>query len=927
MVLPQAVPNLPVGTAHLGAAPTGEALHLDVVLAGQDPNGPTQAVSAVSTPGSPEYHHYLSASEFAARYGPSAGEVAQVSSALRNEGLTVGTPQQGSILLPVGGTAADVSASFATPLEQVQAPDHAQAVVNTSSPSVPSSVSGLVTGLVGLDGVFSEHSMARPSPSPSPSPGSTTAGPNIPTGQSGASSSSHVIAHAGTPQACAAASSAAPSGSGIYTSTAMSNFFGLNQLFAQGRTGVSQTIAIVEFEKYLPSDFTAFESCYGLTNPIRNVSVDGGPGGPLSGQGEAALDTELAAFNAPSSSLLVYEAPNDNAAQAFDLFNRIASDDTASVVTTSWGSCEPSMTSTDLETENQIFQRFAMQGQTMIAAAGDSGSADCFAASGSGDIPAFDTSLAVDDPGAQPDVISAGGTTLPSAGVGAQTVWNDCQSTFPTCSHANEGGALVNGSTGGGFSMQWAKPSYQPATTPNSSQRTVPDLAYPSDPSEGAVVAYWSGAWHGFGGTSVAAPTNAGLFADTNQGCFNPLGMVAPNLYANGIGSNFTDITAGNNDFTDSHGGRYAAGAGFDPASGLGTPVDQNLAIALQGADGCPSVASVTPNTGPVSGSGAITVTGGGFANATSVMFGSVGAGQIVSESETSITVIPPNAQGPICVDVTVGNSQGISAISPADHYGFGGDLNCGTGYRMVGSDGGIFDFGDATFWGSTGNITLNKPVVGMASTPSTSGYWLVASDGGIFSYGDARFYGSMGGKPLNKPIVGMASTPKGDGYWEVASDGGIFSFGNAQFYGSTGSMHLNKPIVGMATTPDGKGYWLVASDGGIFSYGDAQFHGSTGGQPLNKPIVGMAAGPGGNGYWLVASDGGIFAYGTAQFYGSAGSLPLNQPVVGMAATPDGGGYWLVASDGGIFTYGDALFYGSTGGIHLNKPIVGMSSA
>ncbi len=185
-------------------------------------------------------------------------------------------------------------------------------------------------------------------------------------------------------------------------------------------------------------------------------------------------------------------------------------------------------------------------------------------------------------------------------------------------------------------------------------------------------------------------------------------------------------------------------------------------------------------------------------------MFGSVGTGQIVAQSETSITVIPPNAQGPICVDVTVGNSQGISAISPADHYGFGGDLNCGTGYRFVGSDGGVFDFGDASFWGSTGGMTLNKPVVGMASTPSTSGYWLVASDGGIFSYGDAKFYGSMGGKPLNEPIVGMASTPKGRGYWLVASDGGIFGFGNALFYGSTGSMHLNKPIVGMATTPDG---------------------------------------------------------------------------------------------------------------------------
>jgi TM2 domain-containing membrane protein YozV len=77
-----------------------------------------------------------------------------------------------------------------------------------------------------------------------------------------------------------------------------------------------------------------------------------------------------------------------------------------------------------------------------------------------------------------------------------------------------------------------------------------------------------------------------------------------------------------------------------------------------------------------------------------------------------------------------------------------------------------------------------------------------VASDGGIFSFGDARFYGSEGGTPLNKPIVGMASTADGGGYWLVASDGGIFSFGDARFYGSEGGTPLNKPIVGMGLDP-----------------------------------------------------------------------------------------------------------------------------
>jgi Tol biopolymer transport system component len=246
-------------------------------------------------------------------------------------------------------------------------------------------------------------------------------------------------------------------------------------------------------------------------------------------------------------------------------------------------------------------------------------------------------------------------------------------------------------------------------------------------------------------------------------------------------------------------------------------------------------------------------------------------------------------------------------------------------GYWFVAADGGIFAFGDAGFYGSTGNIRLNQPIVGMAPTPTGKGYWFVAADGGVFSYGDAKFYGSTGNLKLNRPIVGMAATPTGKGYWFVASDGGIFSFGDAKFYGSTGNIRLAKPIVGMAATPTGKGYWFVASDGGIFSYGDAKFHGSTGSSQLRSPIVSMAATPTGRGYWFVAADGGAFSFGDAGFEGSVGGRPLAAPVVGMAPTASGKGYWFVASDGGIFSFGDAGFHGSTGGIRLNRAIVGMA--
>jgi len=246
--------------------------------------------------------------------------------------------------------------------------------------------------------------------------------------------------------------------------------------------------------------------------------------------------------------------------------------------------------------------------------------------------------------------------------------------------------------------------------------------------------------------------------------------------------------------------------------------------------------------------------------------------------------------------------------------------------YWLVASDGGIFSFGGAPFYGSTGSIALNKPIVGMAATPDGGGYWLVASDGGIFSYGDAQFYGSTGSMILNKPVVGMTPTPDGKGYWLVASDGGIFDYGDAGFYGSTGSMVLNRPVVGMAATPSGNGYWLVASDGGIFSYGDAQFHGSTGSLVLNKPVIGMITGPNGAGYFLVASDGGIFSFGTAPFFGSLGGLPLKHPIAAAAALPDGSGYWFTDTAGLVSNFGAARYYGSAPS-PLNKPIVAMSPA
>ena len=142
---------------------------------------------------------------------------------------------------------------------------------------------------------------------------------------------------------------------------------------------------------------------------------------------------------------------------------------------------------------------------------------------------------------------------------------------------------------------------------------------------------------------------------------------------------------------------------------------------------------------------------------------------------------------------------------------------------------------------GSSPTVSLGG-VQASSPGPVSDGYQLVAADGGVFSFGDAGFYGSTGATRLDQPVVGMAGTPDGKGYWLVAADGGVFSFGDAGFYGSTGATRLTRPVVGMAGTPDGKGYWLVAADGGVFSFGDAGFYGSTGATRLDQPVVGIAA-------------------------------------------------------------------------------------
>jgi hypothetical protein len=171
--------------------------------------------------------------------------------------------------------------------------------------------------------------------------------------------------------------------------------------------------------------------------------------------------------------------------------------------------------------------------------------------------------------------------------------------------------------------------------------------------------------------------------------------------------------------------------------------------------------------------------------------------------------------------------------------------------YQTIAGVGQVLPFGDAgwhsdTFqrfpWG-TGHPPNGHPV-GLASTATGHGYWEVWSDGGVFSYGDAKFYGSTGNIHLTQPIIGITATADGRGYYLYAADGGVFAFGDAVFGGSAGNLRLVAPIVGMTLNPSGPGYWLAAADGGVFAYGGAPYMGSVAqfGVHLRSPIVGIAA-------------------------------------------------------------------------------------
>jgi len=337
-----------------------------------------------------------------------------------------------------------------------------------------------------------------------------------------------------------------------YNPNQVAQFYG----FPQDANGSGQRIGLIELGGgYRPSDISDYFQSLGVTVPtVKSVLVDHAhnrPTNPQSADGEVLLDIEVAGAAAPGVSIVVYFAPNT--ARGFqDALSTAIHDEInkISALSISWGGAEVNWTTQSMENFSQVAQEAGLLGITITASSGDNGSSNGVS----------DGKNHVDFPASCPYVLAAGGTRIVVANnaIKSETVWND----------GSQGGA-----TGGGYSSVFVRPEYQ-ATDVKLANRGVPDVSGNADPETGYNILV-DGQQMVVGGTSAVAPLWAALVVLLNQKLNRRLGFVNPALYDLDETSDFRDITMGNN-------GAYSATFGWDPCTGLGSPLGSQLLQALQ---------------------------------------------------------------------------------------------------------------------------------------------------------------------------------------------------------------------------------------------------------------------------------------------------------------------------------------------------------
>ncbi len=535
------------GVAVLGALPATASLSVAVGLPSRDPAGLSAFVDAASVPGTPEYHQFLSAPAAASEFGASSALVAAARGYFAGFGLSTEANPDG-LLLSVSGTAPELGAAFDTTFDAYLTPSGRTFVSHPTPAMLPGSLE--------TDGVFGLGNVTPLAP--------------------GAS----VVPLAGE---LPAASCAGPAGG--LAPCAIQTAYNESALLTAGTNGTGTTIAVVdayasaENQTQLTSDLSSFAAASSL--PVGTVnydypvatSVDLNGSGIDSGWGvEDALDLEWARAAAPGATIDMTFSPNPDAG-LYEAIDWLVAGDAANVISMSWG--EPDVgvynafstpcnvacnASTDgsYEILGPVLALGAAEGITFVAASGDCGAAD------------GTSGLSTNFPASDPYVTGVGGTDLTLGAAdsyGSETAWSGNQSGATTPGCENQGGS------GGGFAP-FSQPWWQSGISDPTGHRGVPDVSMDADNPVAIVL---DGTGTGVIGTSVGTPIWAGIAAVADQYAHGDLGLLDPSLYAvlrgPSYSSDFHDVTEGSNG--------YAAGTGWDPVTGIGTPIVSALVPAL----------------------------------------------------------------------------------------------------------------------------------------------------------------------------------------------------------------------------------------------------------------------------------------------------------------------------------------------------------
>ena len=527
-------------------------------------------------PNAPANPHFLTSAEFAQKF-----DLARKRQALKDfaaaSGLTVNIAEDrpSSLVVKVSGAAHLVENAFGVRLHHYRAADGQVFRGHETEPVIPGELAPHLHAVIGLSnfrGAAKPHLRNL---------GLASGGARV----------MDVGALAARPASCESSSNCPGSGiGGVLTPTDIKTIYGLSLPV----TGTGQTVALMELDGYAVADITAFETAYSLPNtPVTYVSVDGqgnlcGPNqsdpcnvttlnggqadesvsGGDNGMTEVALDLDMVLSLASGvSAIRMYTAPN-TILGILHAYQAIATDNSATSISTSWGLDEKDSGGAFMTSESTIFQQMATQGQSMYAATGDAGAYDNDGAS---------TPLIVvtDDPASQPYVTGVGGTSLTgNVATHSEGVWNEgCAAPGTNCHNNGAGGGGIANYIESSVSY-WPLPNYQSGVTGTASQayRNVPDVSLNADPQTFPYGVYVGGNFYYVGGTSAAAPLWAAITALINQkraaGLYSNLGFPNASLYVLGTGGSyntyFNDILTGNN-------GAYSAGTGYDNASGWGS--------------------------------------------------------------------------------------------------------------------------------------------------------------------------------------------------------------------------------------------------------------------------------------------------------------------------------------------------------------------